>query len=256
MQIISWEFPINIQVLNKTISTHFILEIVSMFIGVRYYVFLRKNSKDLISEINRLKIFVAVCFGALFGSRLIGVLENPFEFLSSPNKFYYLFSNKTIIGGLLFALFSVELMKLKIGVKTSSGDLMTYPVILALIIGRVGCFCEGLNDGTIGKKTELFTGINFGDGILRHPLPLYEILFLFFLWLTILFFEKKTELANGSKFKLFLILYFIYRFMIEFLKDNEFTFLKLSTIQLTCLVGLIYYSKTLTNPKKIFSRYA
>ncbi len=250
------QFPINGYLFNKEISTHFVLEIASMFIGVRYYMFLRKRSQDTISDINRLKIFVAVCFGALIGSRLVGVLENPIEFFGYPNKFYYIFSNKTIVGGFLFALFSVELLKIKLNIKTSSGDIMTYPILLALIIGRIGCFCEGLRDGTIGKETTLFTGFNFGDGIYRHPLPLYEIFFLVSLWCIIFIFDKKLVLANGSKFKLFLIFYFTYRFFIEFLKNNEFTIFNLSTIQITCFIGLIYYLPTLIRPKRLFLLYA
>lgn len=250
------QFPINGHLFNKEISTHFVLEIASMFIGVRYYVFLRKRSQDTISDINRLKIFAAVCFGALIGSRLVGVFENPFEFFNYPNKFYYIFSNKTIVGGFLFALFSVELLKIKLNIKTSSGDVMTYPILLALIIGRIGCFCEGLGDGTIGKETSLFTAVNFGDGICRHPLPLYEIFFLISLWCIIFILDKKLVLANGSKFKLFLIFYFIYRFFIEFLKNNEFTILNLSTIQIICFIGLIYYLPTLIYPKRLFLQYA
>lgn len=249
-------FPINLHLFGKEISTHFLLEIISIFIGVRYYIFLRKRSNDTISDINRLKIFVAVCLGALIGSRLVGVLEDPSEFFATPNKFYYIFSNKTIVGGLLFALFFVELLKLKLNIRTSSGDVMTYPLILALILGRIGCFCEGLADGTIGRKTNLFTGIDFGDGISRHPLPLYEITFLICLWLIIYTLDKKNTLTNGAKFKLFLISYFLYRFCIEFLKNNEFTIFNLSTIQLACLVGLVYYFKTLVKPKTLFLPYA
>ena len=249
-------FPINLHLFGKEISTHFVLEIFSIFIGVRYYVYLRKRSVDSISDINRLKIFVAVCVGALIGSRLVGVFENPTEFFTVQNKFQYIFSNKTIVGGLLVGLFSVELLKIKLGIKTSSGDVMTYPLLLALIIGRTGCFCEGLSDGTIGKPTSLFTGINFGDGIYRHPLPLYEIVFLICLWYLIFILDKRNLLANGSKFKLFLISYFLYRFLIEFLKNNEFTIFGLSTIQITCIIGLIYYYKTLSQPKTLFLRYA
>lgn len=250
------QFPLNLHFFGKEISSHFVLEILSIFLGVRYYLFLRKRSLDTISDINRLKIFVAVCVGALLGSRLVGVLENPAALIASQHKFYYIFSNKTIVGGLLFALFFVEILKLRLGIKTSSGDLMTYPLLFALILGRIGCFCEGIPDGTVGAKTILFTGVNFGDGINRHPLPLYEIVFLIFLWMWIFYLDKKDVLANGSKFKLFLISYFFYRFFIEFLKDNEFKLIGLSTIQMTCLIGIIYYFRTLLHPKTLFLRNA
>ncbi|MCE3258441.1 MAG: prolipoprotein diacylglyceryl transferase, partial [Bacteroidetes bacterium] len=197
----------------------------------------------------------AVCFGALIGSRLVGVLEQPQLFLQSENKFVYIFSNKTIVGGLLGGLLAVEITKKFIGVTTSSGDIMTYPLIFGLILGRIGCFCEGLSDGTIGRETTMFTGIDFGDHVLRHPLPLYEICFLLCLWIVIALL-KKRGLSDGAMFKLFLISYLSYRFMIEFLKENNFTLWHLSVIQLACLAGLIYYLPTILNPKKIFLQNA
>jgi phosphatidylglycerol---prolipoprotein diacylglyceryl transferase len=250
------QFPINLIIFDREISTHLVMELLSIFLGVRYYVYIRKHSIDTINDLNRLKIFVAVCFGALLGSRFVGVMEDPTSFFNSSQKVMYVFSNKTIVGGLLFALFSVELVKKIIGVTASSGDLMTYPLLFSLIIGRIGCFCEGLSDNTIGNETSLFTGINFGDGILRHPLPLYEIGFLAILWLIIYLLKNKVGLIDGAVFKFFLINYFAYRFFIEFLKDNKFTFIGLSTIQLTCLIGLMYYLKTIFNPKKLLEKYA
>ncbi len=250
------QFPVNPSLFGKEISTHFVLELLSIFIGVRYYVFLRKRQADAISDIDRLKIFAAVCVGALIGSRLVGVFEDPPAFFGSENKFQFIFSNKTIVGGLLFGLFAVELLKLRLGIKTSSGDVMTFPLILALMIGRIGCFCEGLADGTIGRQTHLFSGVDFGDGIKRHPLPLYEITFLIILWMFIFILDKKQLLANGAKFKIFLISYFLYRFLVEFLKNNSFTFLNLSIIQIACLIGLVYYFKTITKPKTLFLQYA
>jgi phosphatidylglycerol---prolipoprotein diacylglyceryl transferase len=231
------------------------MEVVSIFAGVRYYSFLRKKDNDTISHTNRLIIFAAVCLGALIGSRLIGILEQPFSFLNSQNKFIYIFSNKTIVGGLLGGLLSVEITKKIIGVTASSGDIMTYPLLLGLILGRVGCFCEGLSDGTIGKATSLFTGIDFGDGTLRHPLPLYEIVFLITLWISIRVIQKKG-LADGARFKLFLISYLMYRFGIEFLKEEQFTLFRLSVIQLTCLAGLLYYLPVILKPKKLFLHHA
>ncbi len=249
-------FPVHLPFFGKNISVHLLAEVLGIFIGVRYYLYLRKRLPDRISDLNRLKIFVAVCLGALLGSRLVGVLENPSAFMATGDKFRYVFSNKTIVGGLLFGLFFVEILKAKLGIAASSGDMMTYPLLLALIIGRVGCFCEGLDDGTIGRQTDLFTGVDFGDGLLRHPLPLYEIAFLALLWCFIFMLDKKQVLADGAKFKFFLIPYFAYRFLVEFMKENDFTWLGLSTIQLACGAGIIYYYKTIIHPKRLFLAYA
>lgn len=44
----------------------------------------------------------------------------------------YFMGNKTIVGGFLGGLIGVEITKKKIGVTTSSGDLMVYPLIVAM----------------------------------------------------------------------------------------------------------------------------
>ena len=60
----------------------------------------------------------------------------------------------------------------------------------AFLIGRIGCFTAGLTEETYGIKTTFFTGIDFGDGIRRHPVTLYEIAFLALLWLLLVNIEK------------------------------------------------------------------
>ena len=79
---------------------------------------------------------------------------------------------------MLGGLAGVELIKKTIKEKLASGDLFTYPIILALIIGRIGCFSMGVYEETYGSPTSLPWGMNFGDNILRHPVCLYEIIFL------------------------------------------------------------------------------
>ena len=57
-------------------------------------------------------------------------------------------SGATIVGALLGGLLVVEITKKIIHEKSSSGDLFTYPLILAMMIGRIGCFTSGLTEET------------------------------------------------------------------------------------------------------------
>lgn len=224
------------------------MELLSFFIGYRYYVYLRKRSQDKISDHHRLLIIAGAAAGALLGSRALSLFEDPHSFFNAKNKLLFFFGNKTIIGGMLGGLIGVEFTKKLIGVKTSSGDLMTFPILLALIIGRIGCFAEGLLENTYGKATAFFAGIDFGDGVKRHPLQLYEITTLIFLWLAIGLTERKFVLKDGSRFKLFMAFYLLQRFAFEFLKPNVFLVAGLSSIQLACLAGMIYYWKVFFRP--------
>jgi phosphatidylglycerol:prolipoprotein diacylglycerol transferase len=124
-------------------------------------------------------------------------------------------------------------------------------MILALIIGRIGCFSMGIYEDVYGIPTNFLTGMNLGDGIKRHPLMLYEMAYLILLWISIKRGEKHYQLANGAKFKLFMIGYLLFRLCIEFLKAREIYFLGLGAIQLACLSCLLYYWKYIRWPKRL-----
>jgi len=229
-------------VFGVKLNMHLILEYLAFFIGFRNYVFLRKRSTDFISSNNRLSIIIGAIFGALFLSRLVAFFENPVTHMQED--WLYNLNNKTIMGGLFGGLLGVELAKKIIGEKHSSGDLFTLPIILGIIIGRIGCFLSGTKEFTYGSETSFFMGMNLGDGLSRHPIALYEIVFLSFLFIIIHRLRKsKTTLKNGDLFKLFMVAYFTLRFSIEFIKPNRFYFLSLSSIQILCLICLVYYHK-------------
>lgn len=244
-------FPYYITLGSAKILWHTVFETLALFIGFRYFIYLRKKQPDPIISNNRVWILIGSIFGALIGSRMIGALENPAQLLSSKNMLTYIYTNKTVVGGFLGGLFGVELTKFFIHEKRSSGDLFTYPMLLGLIIGRIGCFSMGVYEETYGNATTFFTGMNLGDGLLRHPVALYEIAFLLLLWTVLLAIEKRFVLENGARFKLFMIAYLLFRFLLDFIKPHYNIILMLSTIQITCAVGLLYYSIIIARNRKL-----
>lgn len=222
---------------------HLFFEYLAFFVAFRYYIFLRKKSEDAISYTNRLSIIIGAVFGALLVSRVVAFLEDPsFHYQLG---FLHLLNNKTIMGGLFGGLLGVELAKKIIGEKQSSGDLFTLPIILGIIIGRIGCFLSGTDEFTYGMVTKSIFGMDLGDGLLRHPIALYEIAFLTLLFIFIHQFKKKKKLESGLLFKLFMISYFAFRFLIEFIKPNTFLVLGLSSIQYLCVLCFLYYATTI-----------
>lgn len=247
-------FPVNINIGSASIPIHFVCETLSYFLGYRYYAYLRRHTVDLISSNDRLIIFIGAAAGAFLGSHIVGVLENP-DLLAQLDLIYFM-GNKTIVGGFIGGLIGVELTKRQIGVTVSSGDMMVYPLILAMIIGRTGCFLAGSEDGTYGIATDLPWGMDLGDHVRRHPTNLYEILFWLILWITLYIIEKRWILADGARFKLLITSYLLFRFMIEFIKPDHFFDFGLGTIQLVCLGGVLYYYKVFTRPKTLIQSHA
>lgn len=212
---------------------------------------LRKKEGDAISSNHRIWIFIGAIFGAFIGSRIIGGFEDPHQVTIANNIWWYFYQNKTVLGGFLGGLMGVELIKKIIGEKEASGDLFVYPMILALIIGRIGCFSMGVYEETYGLQTSLPWGMHLGDSKARHPVCLYEIVFLILLWISFVQFEKRYQLQKGARFKLFMIAYCFFRFLLDFIKPHYTFSFGLSTIQLTALAGLLYYYRYIIQPKRL-----
>ena len=238
------KIPFEPSVFGIRVNPHLILEYLAFFIGFRYYIRLRKQLNDTISYPNRLSIILGAIVGAYLGSRLVGFLENPIV-LFNLKTIFQLLEAKSIMGGLFGGLIGVEIAKLIINEKHSSGDLFTFPIIIGIIIGRIGCFLSGIKEFTYGNKTNFITGMDLGDGQFRHPTSLYEIVFLVLLfnYLKKIYYFTKEE--SGLLFKIFMLSYFAFRFLIEFLKPNVFYVFGLSSIQWLCIICWIYYLSTL-----------
>lgn len=226
------------------VHTHLILEYLAFFIAFRYYLSLRKKTNDPIPSGNRLSIILGAIAGALVGSRLIGYMENPMITVNTKT-IIQLLNTKSIMGGLFGGLLGVELAKKIIKEKHSSGDLFTFPIIVGIIIGRIGCFLSGTNEFTYGTETNFITGMNLGDGLSRHPTSLYEIVLLIILFLLLKVYTSNRQLESGLLFKIFMISYFGFRFLIEFIKPNVYHIAGLSSIQWLCIMCWLYYFPTL-----------
>lgn len=241
-------YPLQFPIGQGYLSAHLLFEMLAYILGYRLYVWQRAHTHDLISDENRAWIFIGAAAGAFLGSHGLGMLEHP-DYLASRNWYLWL-GNKTILGGLLGGLIGVEGTKKMIGVHTSSGDLLTYPLLLGLAVGRIGCHFAGLTDGTHGLPTDLPWGMDFGDGTARHPVNLYEVALLATCTLALFLREKKGPLPNGRRFQYFMVTYLCWRFAADFLKPVWiWPRPGLSTLQVAALAGLAYYGWLLSRAK-------
>jgi phosphatidylglycerol---prolipoprotein diacylglyceryl transferase len=181
--------------------------------------------------------------GAALGSKLLFFVEDPRLTLAHFRDPVFLMGGKTIIGGLAGGLLAVELTKKISGIQVRTGDLFAVPLCLGIAIGRLGCFFTGLDDNTFGIPTSLPWGVDFGDGILRHPVQIYEVIFVLILGF-LLFRWFQCPHLWGDIFKGFMASYAAFRLVIDFLKPYP-RFAGLCTIQWTCLCLLAYYAPDL-----------
>lgn len=245
--------PLEFTISGWPINVHLVLEYLAMFTAYRYYVYLKNKRLDPITSANRLSIILGAAIGAFLGSRIMGFLENPLVEFSAVQPLQ-LYNVKTIMGGLFGGLLGVEITKYIVGEKRSSGDLFTLPIISGIFIGRIGCFLSGVNEFTYGTTTTFVTGMDLGDGLKRHPIALYEMFFLILLFLLLRRFYNQNKLENGMLFRIFMLSYFAFRFLLEFMKPNVFFLLGLSSIQWLCIVCFVYYRRTLLTISRAYSK--
>ena len=199
----------------------------------------RARSGDALNEEHRWAVIAAAAVGALIGSRALGLLEQaPAMGLHWSDWVHP--GGKTIVGGLLGGWLAVELLKLCLHVRTRSGDLFAVPLCVGIAIGRLGCFFAGLADDTYGVVTKLPWGVDFGDGVKRHPTQLYEFLFLALLAAVLWKWQQRPH-AEGQIFRGFLAAYLVWRLAIDFLKPQPLI-AGMNVIQWTCVAGLVMLS--------------
>lgn len=76
-------FPVTIKLFNEPVLLHGIMEALGIFVGFRYYLFLRRKSGDSIDSSNRIWILIGATFGAVIGAHLLGSLENLPQWMAS-----------------------------------------------------------------------------------------------------------------------------------------------------------------------------
>jgi phosphatidylglycerol---prolipoprotein diacylglyceryl transferase len=233
-------FPFYLHLGSFRLHPHIVFETLAYFAAFRVYLWLRKRIGDTIDDAERWWVIAAAALGAALGSKLLNWFEDPRLTLQHLSDLTSLLGGKTIVGGLIGGLFAVEWAKKRLGISGRTGDLFALPLCVGIAIGRIGCFLTGLDDHTAGVATSLPWGVNFGDGIARHPTQLYEVLFVLllggYLWR-----QMQKPYTEGDIFKFFMVAYFAFRFVCDFLKPDVRLFGGLSAIQLASLAMLLYY---------------
>ena len=224
---------------------HTLFEAAAYAVGFR--LFLRERRRRALPALADreagLAIGVGAILGAALGAKFAYWLYDPaYAFAGFPD-WKRLLEGKSIIGGLLGGLAGVEIAKRLDGIRGSTGDAFVWPLMLGMGIGRIGCFLSGLDDHTAGNPTSLPWGVDFGDGVPRHPTQVYEVAFLA-LWAALLAWRGDRLSRPGDRFRAFMIGYLLYRLCIESIRPIPLHYFGLlSGLQLLCVAGLLYYHR-------------
>lgn len=178
-----------------------------------------------------LDVLIFAIIGLLLGARIGYGLFYDFEIIRHPGLLIYPFSGgrftgiygMSFFGGLGGAFFSVYILCWIKKIDFWYWLNFCIPAVgLGYFFGRLGNFFNG---ELYGRKTELPWGMYFPadrEKLLRHPSQLYEAFFEGLIIFIILWLLRNKKNLQNKMFPLFLILYGIFRFLIEFVREENF----------------------------------
>lgn len=210
---------------STAVAVHTAFEMAGIFAGMRLFAAnMRRHAVGGIGRADGYAVALGCIVGAVVGSKAAVWLDRPDLvrlWWSTPQLWLM---GQSIVGALIGGLIGVELAKRVRCIVQSTGDAFVLPLALGLAIGRIGCFLAGLHDDTYGVATRLPWGVDFGDGVARHPTQLYDIAFV--LLLAALLRRQRPMLARvpGLAFKLFLEGYLAWRLAIDGLKPVHYAY--------------------------------
>lgn len=140
---------------------------------------------------------------------------------------------RTLLGAMVGGFAGGALMRRELGAPPV-GDRFAAPAAMFVGIGRLTCL---ITDCCFGAATTLPWALDFGDGIPRHPAPLYESAF-HLAACTVLTAARSRGLWRGQLASLYLLAYLAFRFASEFIRAETPIFGPWTSYQAACLLLL------------------
>jgi phosphatidylglycerol---prolipoprotein diacylglyceryl transferase len=190
-------------------------------------------------------IAVAAFVGGSLGARLSMILfvgPSAIDTLSQYAIFDPRLGPGSILGGVAGGYVGGYIASHLSG-KTCTCDAFAPAMAVGMAVGRLGDFFSG-EDG-IGKPTTLPVGVQAaGVDYLVHPAPSYDSAINLAWFLALLVLRDRPAFQNGNLLKLGVGGYAVFRFFVEFVRNNDIVWLGLTAQQIVCLLaiaGLIAY---------------
>jgi len=187
---------------------------------------LNKKSLNNLSDIQIDKFFVWAVLGVIIGGRVGYVLFYQLQlFFQDPLYIFQIWKGgMSFHGGLIGMILAIYLFAKQNNLSFFYlSDLVSIVAPIGLFLGRISNF---INTELYGRVTEFPFAFIYPliDNNPRHPSQLYEAFFegvVLFIILYLIFIKNSKKYSAGIISAYFLILYSIFRFLIEFLREPD-----------------------------------
>jgi phosphatidylglycerol:prolipoprotein diacylglycerol transferase len=220
--------PILFELGPVTVYTYGVLLAAAYLLGLKLAM-VRARSIGL-DEARVLDLGIYIIISALVGAKLLLLVVDFKTYTSNPRALLDLVREGGVFyGGLILAVSVAVLYIRRIGLPLwTTTDVFAPGIALGHVIGRFGCFFAGC---CWGKPTNVAWGITFHDlnatlntgvpvDLKLHPTQLYEAGAEALILAVLLLTEKRGRAFPGRTFWLYMLLYAISRFVIEFYRGD------------------------------------
>src|SRR3984893_5757237 len=212
-----------------TVYTYGVLLAAAYLLGLKFAM-VRAKARGL-DSVRVLDLGIYIIISALVGAKLLLLITDFRSFSADPRElltlarsggaFYWWLILTVPVALLYIRLFGLPLW--------TTCDVFARGIALGHVVGRFGCFFAGC---CFGKPTTAAWGITFTDpfaatnvgtplGVPLHPTQLYEAGAEFLILMVLLLTERKGRPFAGRTFWLYMLLYAISRFIIEFYRGDD-----------------------------------
>ena len=187
--------------------------------------------------------------GGVLGAKATEWLLSHSEVLRAQPLLFFDPQNggRTIIGGVVVGWICVEIAKCKLGIRRSTGDSFALALAAGEFIGRIGCFFHGCCYGSVCTTCKF--GAIYQHGAMRYPTQLMLSLAALTTFAVLLWLRRKCELPEGALWKLYLLMFGVSRFAIEFARERHEIVGMLSLAQIVCLILALSSTRLLWNSR-------
>lgn len=196
---------------------------IALAIIVGTIMFCKRGKDKKYNEDYLLNAVIISVISGLVGGKLLYILVEIKTIIKDPSILLNVGEGFVVYGGIIGGALALAIYsKIKKWNILEVFDLAVPSLAIAQGIGRIGCFLAGC---CYGGETDLWIGVEFPadslapTGVLLHPTQLYSSAFDFILVIVLILYSRKKK-RSGSVFSLYLILYSIGRFLVEFLRDD------------------------------------
>jgi prolipoprotein diacylglyceryl transferase len=226
--VIHWNVsPDIISIGPVTIRWYGLLFALSFIVGYQLMLVIFKKEHKTEDELNDLVWYMIL--GVVIGARLGHCFfYNPRYYLANPLEIIQVWKGGLASHGAAIGILTAIYLYVRKRKGMTFLWVMDRVVITVALSGFFIRMGNLFNSEIIGKPTNASWGFIFEsvDNIPRHPAQLYESIayLLIFVFLLVLYFRTDGKTKPGLIFGLFLILVFLFRFCIEFIKENQSSF--------------------------------